>query len=121
MDREEELHFDTNDLKGNRIICTEARWQDHIVGSAKNYMQRHREFDGNEDVILDALRKPITGIRYRSHKKGFERSMIYYGKGITDRYSRIVIRFDDETCNGTGEFVTAISVPGMHDGEEPEL
>ena len=34
------LHFDVVDFKGNRIICTELQWNDHVIGDpCHTYME----------------------------------------------------------------------------------
>lgn len=125
MDDEEDinkqLHFQVTDCKGNLITCTEVHWQDHIVGSARNRTRRHAEFDGSEEVIYEALKNPIMGVRFFSNQDGCENSRIYYGEGVITRYVKVIVDFKNDAGMGPGDFVTAVSVNVRPPDEKAEL
>ncbi|MGC1375135.1 MAG: hypothetical protein WA821_02875 [Anaerolineales bacterium] len=88
---------------------------------ARNRLERHNELDGQEGLVIRALQKPPTGIRYHSSQPEYPNRMIYYGAGIVTQYVRVVVEFADTRCRGNGKIITVLSVDKIKSGEKAEL
>lgn len=116
MNNEEnkELHIDVIDFKGNRITCSLEEWLDHIANDRRNH-----DLSELEDVVVASLQKPFSGIRF--YDVDYPNRMSYYGYGITTRYIKVSIKFNDNTCTGDGVIVTAYPTNNMKPHEIPEM
>ena len=112
---EKNYHIDVLDYKGNQIVCDGERWADHVIGKGK---RRHRELDGLEELIISALQKPATGLRY--FDTNYPNRISYYGNGAFTRYIKVVVEFTDNQCTGKGFIVTTFPVNNMKPMEKPE-
>lgn len=112
-DPAQQIHIETQDFKGNRIICTELQWQDHVVGH-----KRHIEMEAQEDLVIAALCHPVTQMRY--HDTNYPMRMTYYGEGNLTRYIKVTVQFQTDECVGTGNLITAYPTNNMKPGEKPE-
>jgi hypothetical protein len=74
--------------------------------------------EGQEDLVINALQNPVTGMRY--HDRAFQNRMVYYGKGGITSYVKITVEFADLSCAGLGYIITAYTANNMKPGEKPE-
>jgi len=77
----EELHLETDDFAGRKIICTELQWQDHVCGR-----RAHRYMEGCEQEVIDALRSPDHRIRYLLDDEQHPNRRAYYKLSWTKDY-----------------------------------
>lgn len=114
MEETKAIYIDVKDFKGNRIICYEDRWFDHIANCKRNH-----NLEGLEEVVIDALQHPIYGIRY--YDVDNPKKMSYYGAGGIARYVKVTVEFENSECIDIGYIITAYPVNEMKPGEIPEL
>ncbi|WP_050640985.1 MULTISPECIES: hypothetical protein [Clostridia] len=69
----------TEDPLGNTIVCTEERWNHHILNDSE-----HTIMKGNEIAVADTLRDPDT--IYVSSQN--ENRTVYFKKGANSTYSK---------------------------------
>jgi hypothetical protein len=114
IEQGKKYYIDVLDYLGNRIVCDDERWTDHIIGC-----RRHTNMDGLEDLVVAALRSPFSGIRY--HDTDYPNRMSYYGDGLITRYIKVSVEFQDSNCTGDGVIKTAYATNNMKPLEIPEL
>ena len=111
----EPLHFDVLDFKGNRIICTEFQWINHVVGDPN-----HPYMDGCEEEVAAALQDPEYG--YRCYDRRDPCKRVYYKLSKSkDYWIKVVVKYEDASCSGTGRVHTAYMPGNITDGEKPEF
>ncbi len=108
----EDIHFEVKDYAGRTIICTEIQWEDHVLGP------NHRIMEGCEREVISALQAPNNGIRYIDRKRANRR--IYY-KDCFDYYTKVIVEYKDDKCNGIGYLFTAYMPDSIPKGEIPEI
>ena len=114
MNNNDDLHFETIDFKERRVVCTRYDWFTHVVRRGHEYME------GQESDVVDVLQHPDHGIRHID--KNYPTRRIYYKASKTkDYFLKVVVEFEDESCNRTGKIVTAYMPDDIKPGEKPEL
>lgn len=96
--------FQTKDPQERTIVCTEERWNDHVL-SQRPWM----EF-WVDDVKL-AVEKPIYICSAADNDK---REVFYYIPAPTSKYLRVVVQFDSDQ----GEVITAYPTDSGKPGEK---
>lgn len=114
MEENKAIYIDVKDFKGNRIICYEDTWFDHIA----NYKRNHN-LEMLEEVVTSALEKPLYGMRFRDVDRS--NRMVYYCTGATTDFIKVIVEFSNNQCDGTGRIVTAYRTDRMKSGEIPEF
>lgn len=96
-------HFEVNDPRGRKVVCTLETWQSHILLD-------HSEMDGCEELVMATI---AHGTIYRDVRKDYRH--VYYrrvkGKGY---YIKVVVEFDDAD---SGEVITAFRSRNRKPGE----
>jgi len=111
----DDIHFETIDFEGRRIICDELRWNDHIIGDPD-----HPYMEGTEQEIIEALQDPAYGLRY--YDRTYPNHRVYYKISKTkDYYTKVVVRFDNDKGEGIGKVWTAYQPDSVTDSERPEF
>lgn len=111
----EKLHIETTNFEGRRIICTESQWYDHIVEN-----KNHNYMDGAESEVIDALKNPHNN--YRCHDRYYKNRRVYYGyREEWEEFTKVIVEFENEDCNGEGKVITAYAVDTKSPSELPEL
>ena len=111
----EELHIDGTDFKGRRIICTESRWKEHIIGDPN-----HPYMEGAESEVIEAIQDPEYG--FRCIDRDYPNRRVYYKMSKSkDYWIKVIVRYKDDNCSGIGTVWTAYMPDEMTDGEIPEL
>ena len=76
--------------------------------------------EGAEQEVIDALHHPLHG--FRCIDRIYKNRRIYYKVSKTqDYYTKVIVVFDDDSCNGAGKVLTAYQPDEMTDGEMPEF
>lgn len=110
-----DVHFETLDFEGRKIICKESWWHFHIVGDI-----HHTNMAGHEKDIVEALQNPEYGIRYIDRKHPNHR--IYYKSEPKRRFwLKVVVKYTNDECSGIGEVWTAFLTDSKPARENPEL
>lgn len=111
----DDVYFEVKDYKGRTIICEKSRWFDHIIENV-----HHTYMDGAEQDVIDALVKPNNNCRCYDRK--YQNRRVYYLYHPNwDEYTKVVVIFDDDGCNGLGRVWTAYQQDEITPGEKPEL
>lgn len=76
--------------------------------------------EGQESSVIDALQHPDHNLRHFDTEHP-ERRIYYKASKTHDYFVKVVVKFDDKNCNGTGEIVTAFMPENIKPGERPEL
>lgn len=74
--------------------------------------------EGLEDLIIEALQKPFSGMRY--HDTDYPNRISYYGNGAVTKYIKVTVEFKDNSCAGEGFIVTTFPTNNMKPLEQPE-
>ncbi len=112
---EDELHFEVKDFAGRAIICTELQWEDHVCGR-----RAHLYMEGSEREVIAALQAPDHGMRHMVEGNPKRRS--YYKLSWTkDYFTKVIVEFDDDECNGVGHVITAYMPENITPGDKPEI
>jgi hypothetical protein len=111
----EDIHFEVEDFKGRKIICTNSRWNDHIIIDPD-----HPYMEGSEQEVIDALQNPDP--RFRSIDKDYPNGRIYYKLSRTgDYFTKVVVEYNNDKCTGIGRVWTAYQPDEIKPGEMPEF
>jgi hypothetical protein len=111
----DDVHFKVKDFKGRTIICEKSRWFDHIAES-----KHHAYMDGAEKDVINALENPHN--KHRCYDRKYKKRRVYYTYHPNwNSYTKVVVDFQDEDCNGIGLIWTAYQVDEITPGEKPEL
>ena len=111
----DDLHFEIEDFKGRIIVCEKTRWFDHI---AENI--HHKYMDGSEEDVINALKNPHNQHRCYDRVRS-NRKIYYFYHSHWKNYTKVVVDFDDDKCEGTGKVCTAYKQDEITPGERPEL
>lgn len=111
----EDIHFEVKDFKGRTIVCEKERWFDHVAENPN-----HKYMDGSEEDVILALINPHNKHRCYDRARKNRRVYYYYHSNL-DEYTKVVVEFDDEMCEGVGKICTAYKLDEITSGEKPEL
>ncbi len=76
--------------------------------------------EGTEKEIIEALQAPEYG--FRCYDRVYPNRRVYYKISKTrDYFTKVVVKYEDQSCRGIGEVWTAYQPDVMTDGEAPEL
>jgi len=112
---DENIHLETTDFLGRRIVCTELQWKDHIVGC-----KHHDYMEGEEKTVIEALTDPDYGLRHIDADDPTKRCY-YKSSPRKDYFTKVVVKFENENGEGLGYIVTAFMPDNIRPGEKPEL
>ncbi len=111
----DDVHFEVKDFQGRTIVCEKTRWFDHIVENS-----HHSYMDGAENDVKSALTNPYNNCR--CYDRVYPNRRVYYSYHENwDDYTKVVVLFDDNSCNGVGRVWTAYQQDEITPGEKPEL
>jgi len=110
-----DIHLDTTDFMGRRIVCTKTQWRDHIVGC-----KHHDYMEGEEEAVKNALIDPDYGMRHFDVDDPSKRCY-YKSSPHRDYYTKVVVKFENSNGEGIGYIVTAFMPDNIRPGEKPEL
>jgi hypothetical protein len=111
----DDVYFEIKDFKGRTIVCERMRWFDHIIENT-----HHKYMEGSEEDVKQALRTPHNHHRCYDRVRKNRRVYYFYHVNFKD-YTKVVVEFDDDKCEGTGKICTAYKVDEITPGEKPEL
>jgi hypothetical protein len=109
-----EVHFETIDFSGRKIICTLDRWE-HICRIPHQYME------GEEQEVIDALQNPDFGVRYIDADYPENRRVYYLSINWKKCFIKVIVEFDDNNCDQNGTIITAFEPVNRKDGEMLEF
>jgi hypothetical protein len=98
--------FEVTDPLGWTVICTEDRFNNHIVS-------HHPGMLGCEDDIQQAIQSPDLGFVFQDAKRP-ERHIYYRANTNHTNYLKVVVEFD----NGSGRVITAFRTSSVKSGEK---
>src|SRR5438552_2226005 len=98
--------FEVTDPRDRTVICTEACWNDHILGS-RPFMR------GWEQEIIDAIEHPTIGIFQDADR--VDRHIYYRRRTKQPRYIKVVVSFSQSDI---GTVITAFPTDSPKSGEK---
>jgi hypothetical protein len=114
IDPGKDIHFETNDYTGIKIICTVLDWE-HICRAPHEYME------GEEQEVIDTLRYPDYGVRYHDADYPETRRVYYMTHNMKKCFVKVIVEFQDKASVGNGRIITAYETVNLKDGERLEF
>lgn len=111
----DDVYFEIEDFKGRTIVCERVRWFDHITENA-----HHNYMDGSEEDVIQALKNPHN--LHRCFDRVRKNRRVYYlHHPHWGDFTKVVVEYDNDNCDGTGKVCTAYKVDDITPGERPEF